>query len=135
HRCARHPARKDHNIMSKRMDELGDTNLASSSELEAYINRVRELSRDLYMELEFGAELLQKNLSTLPVAESKGGVTGKVSSKVRAKKVADALRRAAEANKYAGGQATKTWSLFAKSFAPEIEQARNKKAPGFKVQE
>src|SRR5699024_11558284 len=42
------------------------------------------------------------------ISESKGGVTGKVSSKMRAKKVADALRRAAEANKYAGGQATRS---------------------------
>jgi len=121
--------------MSKRMDEL-ESNLSSSTELEAYVNRVRALCRDLYMELEFGSELLQKNLSTLPVADGAGkGLAGKVSSRVRAKKVADNLRRAAEAHKYAGGQATKTWTMFVKSFAPEIEQARNKKKAGFDVKE
>lgn len=120
--------------MSKRMDEL-ESNLSSSTELENYVNRVRALCRDLYMELEFGSELLQKNLSTLPVADSGKGPVGKISSKLRAKKVADNLRRAAEAHKYAGGQATKTWTMFVKSFAPEIEQARNKKRAGFDVKE
>lgn len=120
-----------------RIDEL-DTGLASSSELQEYISRVRDLCRDLYIELEFGAEVLQQNLSTLVAQDARGQQVGRIASRRRAKKVAHCLRRAAEAQKYSGGQAVKTWSMFVTNFAEEIEQARGRrpvKAPTFKVAE
>lgn len=108
----------------KRIDEL-DSPLNTTKELETYLGRVRELHRDLYMDLSFAAEVIQQNLSTLPVADSKAGAFGATHSRVRARKVARCLRRAADANKYAGAQAVKTWREFIRSFAPEIEMIRN----------
>ncbi|MGH3097924.1 MAG: hypothetical protein ACRDMV_18230 [Streptosporangiales bacterium] len=124
-------------MSSKRIDEL-DSSLNTTTELEKYTKRVRDLCRDLYMELEYGAEILQQNLATLPVAGgSSSGMFGSVNSRARAKKVADTLRRAAEAQKYAGGLSVKTWRLFVQSFAPEIDAARQKnpKQPAFKVED
>lgn len=126
----------------KRMDEL-DSPLNTASELEAYIKRLQDLYRDLYLELEWGAEILQQNLSTLPVADPTArkfnyGVMSTTNSRVRAKQVADNLRRAAEASRYSGGQAVKTWRSFVKAFAPEIDAARAQgphKRPKFKVDE
>lgn len=113
----------------KRIDEL-DSPLSSATELEKYLKKVRDLYRDLYIELEWAAEILQQNLSTLPVVnaegERRGGALGSVHSRVRAKLVADNLRRAAEASKYSGAQAVKTWRQFVKTFAPEIDAARAK---------
>lgn len=119
----------------KRIDEL-DSSLSSASELEQYVKKVRELYRDLYLELEFAAEILQQNLATLPTVNADGedrvGVFGSVQSRVRAKRVADNLRRAAEASKYSGAQAVKTWREFVKTFAPELDAARAKaKKPKF----
>jgi hypothetical protein len=119
----------------KRIDEL-DSPLNTATELERYLKKVRDLYRDLYIELEWAAQILQENLSTLPVVGSDGerrtGALGSVNSRVRAKLVADNLRRAAEASKYSGGQAVKTWRQFVKTFAPEIDAARTRaKKPKF----
>jgi len=117
----------------QRIDEL-DMGLTSSSELQEYVKRVRDLCRDMYMELEFAAEVLQANLSTIPAVDSNGQKMGRIASRRRAKKVANCLRRAGEAQKYCGAQAVKTWAMFARSFAPEIDAARGKTAvPKFKV--
>ena len=118
----------------KRIDEL-DSPLNTASELEGYTRKLRDLFHDLYVELSFGAQVLQENLATLPVAESKvGGPLGAANSRMRAKKVADQLRKAAEAAKYSGGQSVKTWREFVRTFAPEIDAARNPgRKPTFKV--
>ena len=119
----------------KRVDELNSP-LNTATELEKYLNKVKELERDLYMELSFAAEVLQQNLSTLPASDGRGGIMGTVSSKVRAKRVANNLRRAAEASKYSGAQAVKTWREFVKAFAPEIDARRHpnrQKKSGFTV--
>lgn len=120
----------------KRIDEL-DSPLNTATELEKYTRRLRDLFHDLYVELEFGAQVLQENLSTLPVADSKfGGAAGAANSRMRAKRVANQLRKAAEAAKYSGGQSVKTWREFVRTFAPEIDAARNPgKKPTFKVDE
>ncbi len=124
----------------KRIDEL-DSPLNTATELEAYLKKVRDLYRDLYIELEWAAEILQQNLATLPTVGADGerrtGAMGSVHSRVRAKMVADNLRRASESSKYAGAQAVKTWRQFVKTFAPEIDAARNKgtNKPKFKVDE
>lgn len=118
----------------KRIDDL-DSPLNTASELEKYTKKLRDLYHDLYVELEFGAQVLQENLSTLPVAQSKfGGSVGAANSRMRAKRVANQLRKAAEATKYSGGQSVKTWREFIRIFAPEIDAARNPgKKPDFKV--
>jgi hypothetical protein len=120
----------------KRIDDL-DSPLNTASELEGYLKKIRDLYKELYLEVSFAAELLQQNLATLPVANSRmtGGVAGSANSRVRAKLVADNLRRIAESNMYCGGQAVKTWRQFTKTFAPEIEATRmkNPKQPQFRV--
>lgn len=117
----------------RRLDEL-DSPLNSSQELREYVKRVKDLCRDLYMELEYGAEILQKNLGTLPTATGGHGLIGAVSSRVRARQVAASIRRGAEAQKYCGGQAVKAWTMFVRQYAPEIEAASGKsKRPAFKV--
>lgn len=121
----------------KRIDELNIA-LNSSSALETYVKKLREIERDLYMELAFAADQLQANLSTLPVANaSYGGVLGGTQSKLRARKVANNLRRASEAHRAAGGMVVKTWAQFVRDFAPEIDAAFGKsgKKPTFKVAE
>lgn len=118
-----------------RIDEL-DSPLNTSTELERYLKKIQDLYKDLYMELGWGAEMLQRNLATLPVTGAKGGPLGAATSRIRARRVANNLKRAAEASKYAGGQAVKTWREFTKSFAPEIEASRQRsvrKQPNFKV--
>lgn len=116
----------------KRIDEL-DSPLNTAGELEKYCKKLRDLERDFYMELEFAAQVLEQNLATLPTVDNVG-VLGGAASKVRAKLVANNLRRAAEAHKYSGGQAVKTWRAFVKAFAPEIDAARGKtKKPTFDV--
>lgn len=119
-----------------RIDEL-DMGLNSSSDLREYVKRVRDLSRDFYMELEFAAQVLQQNLSTVPAVDPRGGHLGRFASRRRARKVAACLKRAAEAQKYAGGQAAKTWAMFVAHFAPEIDAARTWKPakPAFSVGE
>ena len=114
---------------SRRIDEL-ESPLNTATELEKYCKKIQDLFKDLYMELGWGAEILQRNLSTIPVADSKynGGVLGSTVSKIRARRVANNIRRASEASKYAGAQAVKTWREFTKSFAPEIEAVRRKTA-------
>lgn len=119
----------------KRIDEL-DSPLNTASELEKYLKKVRDLYRDLYIELEWAADELQQNLATLPTVNAEGeqrnGVMGSIHSKARAKLVADNLRRAAESSKYSGAQAVKTWRQFVKTFAPELDAARTKsKKPKF----
>jgi hypothetical protein len=122
----------------KRLDEL-NISLNSSSALETYIKKLRDAERDFYIEISFAAEELQGNLSTLPVVGSGGGgLLGKTKSRIRAKKVANNLRRAAEAHRHAGGMAVKTWVMFVRDFAPEIDAALGRtsgKKPGFKVAE
>lgn len=119
----------------KRIDELNSP-LNTASELEGYLKKVKDLYRDLYMELTFAAEVLQQNLATLPVIDSRanGGILGGANSRLRARRVANQLRKAAEASKYAGGQSVKTWREFTRAFAPEIDAKRaGSKRPKFEV--
>jgi hypothetical protein len=119
----------------KRIEEL-DSPLNTATELEKYTKKLRDLYHDLYVELEFAAQVLQENLATLPVADSKvNGPMGAANSRIRARRVANQLRRAAEASKYSGGQSVKVWREFVRAFAPEIDAARNpnKKKPTFDV--
>lgn len=115
--------------IDERFDEL-ESDLNTSSALEEYLNKLKGLFKELYLELNFAAEELQANLSTLPVQDSRlanGGVVGSANSKVRAKLVADNLRRMAESCMYSGANAVKTWQQFVKTFAPEIDTMRKKK--------
>jgi hypothetical protein len=122
--------------IDERIDGL-DADLNTSSGLEEYLGKLKELFKELYLELNFAAEELQENLATLPVQDSRfsnGGVVGSANSKVRAKLVADNLRRIAESCMYSGGGAVKTWQQFVKTLAPEIETRKQKQAkPRFRL--
>ena len=110
------------------IDQL-DSDLNTSQELEKYLKKVRDISRDMFMELAFAADILQANLSTLPVAANISPNTAALvgsgnHSKIRARKVARRLRKAAAAQKNVGVEAVRTWREFTRSFAPEIESRR-----------
>lgn len=115
--------------------ELGGIELNSSSALREYTRLARDIQKELYLELEFAASVLRPALETIPAAVNSRGVPANVNSKMRAKQVADCLRRAAEANKHAAAMNAKAWAMFIRNFAPELEQAKNKAKPQFKVNE
>lgn len=115
--------------------ELGAIELVSSSALRDYTKLGRDIQKDLYLELEFGASILRPALESIPPAVSARGVPVNVNQKVRAKQVADLLRKAAEANKHAAAMITKAWSLYLRNYAPELEQAKKNAKPQFKVNE
>lgn len=109
----------------RRVEEL-DSPLNTMQELERYCKKARDLCRDIYMDFSFAADELQQNLATLPTSNLRfsAGPVGAANSKLRARKVARQLRKAAEAQKYAGVQVVRTWREFTRAFAPEIEARR-----------
>jgi hypothetical protein len=109
----------------RRIDEL-DSPLNTSQELEGYCKKARDLCRDIFLEFSFAADELQQNLSTLPTSALRfsNGPAGAANSRLRARKVARHLRKAAEAQKYAGVQVVRCWREFTRAFAPEIEARR-----------
>ncbi|WP_158896001.1 hypothetical protein [Amycolatopsis anabasis] len=114
--------------------ELGEIRLDSSTALRRYVDLARDLHKDLYFELEFASSELRVALQGIPPALTARGVPASVNSKLRAKQVADAFRRAAEADKHAAAMLAKAWVLFIRNFAPELEEAKRKTArPLFKI--
>lgn len=101
----------------KRINELASP-LDSAKALNTYVTKVRELHRDLYMELSFAAETLQQNLATITIPGENGKNRSRAYSRIQARRVSNCLRRAADSQKYAGGQAVKCWREFTKTFAP-----------------
>ncbi len=113
--------------MTSNFDELAEMELRDPDALYTFCDRVRDDTRALSWALQFQAEMLQGDLSTVPVPE---GRFGSLSSKARAKTVASCLRLAAEAVMHAGRLAVKCYSLFKRYYLLE-EPASNK--PRFKL--
>jgi hypothetical protein len=115
---------------AKLIDELGDAEITSSSELREFGKNLRDFCRDLAWTLDYQADWIEAQLSTLPVAD---GRFGRLSSRVRAKSVAWCFRAGADAVQHAGKLGLKSWALFCKYFAPELAMNKNKKKPKFKI--
>lgn len=115
--------------MSKNhFESLTDMELRDPDALFAFCDEVRDLCRDLSWALQFQAEMLQADLSTLPVPE---GRFGSLSSKARAKATAWCLRQAADAVMHAGRLSVKTYSLFKRYYLQTEEPASSR--PRFKL--
>lgn len=105
--------------MSRRIDELGEMELTDNEALKKYLDTLRKLCYDLYLEVSWASDLLQQRLANV-----KG-----IKNTVRARAVGMALRAVAEALKGAGAGTVKTWTLFEQKFANELEEAAGKKRP------
>lgn len=116
---------------AKLIDELGDAEITSSSELREFGKSLRDFCRDLAWTLDYQADWIEAQLATLPVVDSK---FGRLSSRVRAKSVAWCFRAGADAIQHAGKLGLKSWALFVKYYAPELSMA-SKKKPKFKIDE
>lgn len=103
--------------MSKRIDELSGVELTDNESLKQYLDTLRNLCYDLYLEVSWSADILQQRLANI-----KG-----VKNTVRAKLIAAALRTVAESFKIAGAGTAKTWTMFEQKFAPELEAVAGKK--------
>lgn len=108
---------------AKRVADLADAELFTSTALREFSGKVRDLCRDIAYVLEFQAETLQASLATLQVVDGK---YGSLSSRARARLVARCFRLGAEAVKHAGTLAVKAFALFEKYYLTE-EQRRGKK--------
>ena len=114
------------------IDELGDIEISSSSELREFGKTLRDFCRALAWTLDYQADWIEAQLSTLPVVDAK---FGRLSSRLRAKSVAWCFRAGADAIQHAGKLGLKSWALFVKHFAPELSIAKSKKKPKFKIDE
>lgn len=103
-------------VSPAKMARIKNRNLGSSEELNAYINDLRSVLYELYIDISFAAEILQGNLRSL-----KG-----VKNSLRARIVAGTLRKAAECCKLAAGQTAATWTAFETRFAEELAVAPKK---------
>lgn len=102
--------------MVSHFDELAEMELRDPDALYAFCDRVRDDFRALSWALQFQADMLQGDLSTVPVPE---GRFGTLSSKARAKTVATCLRLAADATMHAGRLTVKCYSLFKRYYLTE----------------
>lgn len=101
-----------------RFDDLEKHDLSTSDGIRDYTKALRDLFRDLVVELNLSATEIQALLSTVPPPpDSK---MGPLASRVRARAVAVCLRHAARAVQYAGGKSVRCWGVFLKLYAPEL---------------
>ncbi|GHH57671.1 hypothetical protein [Lentzea cavernae] len=113
--------------MASHFGELADMELRDPDALYHFCDRVRDDARELSWALQFQADMLQGDLSTVAVPE---GRFGSLSSKARAKAVASCLRLAAEAVTHAGRLTVKCYSLFKRHYL--VEESEPSK-PRFKL--
>lgn len=102
--------------MPSPLDELAEMELRDPDALYSFCDQVRDIARGLSWALLFQADMLQGDLSTVPVPE---GRFGSLSSKARAKAIASCLRLAAEAVTHAGRLTVKCYSLFKRYYLIE----------------
>lgn len=108
--------------MSK-VTELGEIELADNEALKKYLDTLRKLCHDLYIEVNWAADVLQQRLANI-----KG-----VKNNVRARLIAAALRTVAESFKIAGAGTVKTWTMFEQKFAEELSAVKKPIKEEFKI--
>lgn len=105
----------------QRLADLAEYDLTTPEGVQGFTKAVRDIQRDLFLELELSRTMLQAALSTLPPpADAK---FGSVSSRKRARAVTACLQRAAKANQYAASQIVKCWGTFRTQYAPELNKS------------
>lgn len=109
-------------------DELSEMELRDREALYAFCDLVRDLCRGASWALQFQADMLQADLSTVAVPE---GRFGSLSSKARAKAVSTCLRLAADAIMHAGRMTVKCYSLFKRYYLST--ESEDSKKPRFKL--
>lgn len=100
---------------------LGEPEFFSPRLIRQYCENARNFVRPLYHELHVSAEELELVLRELP--SSNPHVFGQ-DSKVRARIVANHMRRAADGVEIAAASLVRTYMSFRKHFLPEINQPR-----------
>jgi hypothetical protein len=96
-----------------KIDELGEIELSDNIALKKYLDTLRKLCYNLYIEVSWAADVLQQRLANI-----KG-----VRNNIRARLIAAALRAVAESFKVAGAGTVKTWTMFETKFSQELELA------------
>jgi hypothetical protein len=103
--------------MSKRVDELGNIEFTGAKSVAAYSKAGRNLCRDLCKEFEFSADEIEGAL----IASMKGNpllaLVGAPDVRMRARRVAKRLRRAAELEQGAATELVKFNAQFRREFA------------------
>lgn len=108
--------------MSK-IDELGEIELTDNQALKKYLDTLRKMCYDLYIEVSWSADVLQQRLANV-----KG-----VKNTIRAKAIAAALRMVGESFKVAGAGVVKTWTMFENKFAEELDSTKRPPKEEFKI--
>ncbi|MET1035212.1 MAG: hypothetical protein ABWX68_08265 [Arthrobacter sp.] len=102
-----------------RLPNLNTIEITSAGQLQRFVAEARDTAREFGGELDWAAEELQAVL----VRAGKGNpwLMG-VDVKLRAKRVSNRARRAAELQRGAGVEMVKLWQEFLIQFAPALEQ-------------
>lgn len=111
-----------------RIPALSTIEISSASALQRFSSESRDTAREFAYELDWAAEELEAML----VRAGKGNpwLMG-IDIKIRARKVANRARRAAELQRGAGVELVKLWQDFVIQFAPALEQNAKKNPKTF----
>lgn len=104
-----------------RFDELSDIEFNDSKDLELFCQRIQDIARELFSEVYFASEILERNLSALTVEDSR----------YKAQKVARILRQMADNFSASNTLSIKLWRTFQLVYEEELEAIRGvkKKVP------
>lgn len=97
-----------------RFDKLSDVEFKDNKELEMFCSELQSICRELFSEVYFASEILYQNLASMPDEKSR----------VKARRVSNALKKASEMFHAAGGLSVKTWRTFQTSYSAELDAAR-----------
>lgn len=106
-----------------RIYKMSENELRNNEELKEYLDQLRSICYDLYMDTAWSAAILQKKLANI-----KG-----IKNTLRARIISGALKTVSEAFKIAGAGCTKTWTLFEQRFSEELSKAPKKPTEEFKI--
>lgn len=104
--------------LSVKLNKLKNSEISDNIQLKEYLDTLRSVFYELYIDISFMAEVLHQDLANM-----KG-----VKNRLRARIIAGSLRGVAELCKSAGGGAAGTWRQFEQRFAQELEAAPSSKA-------
>ncbi|GAB3452678.1 hypothetical protein GCM10027570_31140 [Streptomonospora sediminis] len=103
--------------------DLAEVEFDNASDIQAYLKRVRDLSKTFAVELEFAAEDLEARLRAVPPASEED--TGVVMAR-KAMRTAKHLKRSAEAARNVGTSASKTWGALKTHFEDQMGGRKEK---------
>jgi len=103
--------------MVDRLAHAKNADISNNEELKNYLQGLRTDFYDLYTEIMWTADVLQARLSNI-----KG-----IKNNVRARLIAGALKKVAEACKIAGSGSTAVWTMFEQRFSAELANSRQSK--------